>query len=1135
MKSNNAPCGCCDGVKVVTPEATANRPGLSMLSYRVGSHGSFLSSMLARLSSADFPKLAELTTRESNDFSIALLDAWATVADVLTFYQERIINEGYLRTATERRSVLELARLVGYKLKPGVSSSVYLAYTLDENFKEETVIPKAAKSQSIPGPNELPQTFETSEELKTRAQWNNLKPRMHRPQTYFSMLLDPKGPRVYLKGINSNLKPNDPLLVDFGKDGDPTFTRVKEVIADPAADRTLVLFRTESRPIQNGFLGIFQNDSTPQLKLILFDDGNGLPGFFSFRSFDANSIAVVSANDGSSWRVEVDENKGGTTLILMGDNGKKTKYKYMGVELITHDFELITHDFISNSYLRIQIEIVQTYSEIISSLSLGPSVQPRNQLSLTKDLKEQFTGLSLVEKDKQESATDSVAESVNLRSTTPINPNGSVSGLTVVSDSSNAILKRMVPSLSDNFAIANANADVTSANPIKVYALRARASMFGHNAPDAPNYGTRDNTGFVTIIDYRPTVPANVWAPPLTEEAWVKKVSSEGMETIAVDIQLDQVVNGSWLVIDRPKFFTKDAPNISSGRSVSIHKIENNQIVTRSVQGLQSKVSTLTIAGPWLNSLEENKEVSIRNLLKSSTTLLRDTAVYAQSEELELTNEPLNNFICGGSDDLIELDGYYEDLQAGRWAFVSGERADVGATNGVNSSELAMISVVKQDISRIGSNILGNQGMQVKPIPLQGDKIHTFIKLAKPLQYCFKRDTVKIYGNVVKATHGDTRNEVLGSGNGATALQSFDLKQPPLTYISAVNPSGIDSTLKVYVNNVQWHETDTLAGLAPTNRNFVTKTDDNGKTTIVFGNGQEGARLPTGIENIKAEYRNGIGKSGNVKAKQISLLTTRPLGVKEVINPLPASGGADKESRDQARKNTPLAVKALDRLVSVQDYQDFARVFAGVGKARAVEISDGRRQLVHVTIAGADDIPIDKSSDLYRNLRQSLLDFGDPYQAIRLEIRELLLIVIQANISILPDYLWEPVVTQVRNVTLDVFSFERRELGQDVLLSEVISVMQAVPGVAYVDVDLLRGIPEKLVDDLGERRLITPSEVAGLVSQTLTDENNNGIKEPLARIPVNLADWEHKSLRPAQIAFLTPDVPATLILNQINR
>lgn len=40
-------------------------------------------------------------------------------------------------------------------------------------------------------------------------------------------------------------------------------------------------------------------------------------------------------------------------------------------------------------------------------------------------------------------------------------------------------------------------------------------------------------------------------------------------------------------------------------------------------------------------------------------------------------------------------------------------------------------------------------------------------------------------------------------------------------------------------------------------------------------------------------------------------------------------------------------------------------------------------------------------------------------------------------------------------------SFETRELGQDVFLDEVIAAIQAVPGVAYVDVDLLRGVPEK--------------------------------------------------------------------------
>ncbi|UUZ53293.1 baseplate J/gp47 family protein [Massilia sp. H-1] len=146
------------------------------------------------------------------------------------------------------------------------------------------------------------------------------------------------------------------------------------------------------------------------------------------------------------------------------------------------------------------------------------------------------------------------------------------------------------------------------------------------------------------------------------------------------------------------------------------------------------------------------------------------------------------------------------------------------------------------------------------------------------------------------------------------------------------------------MNDIEWHEADTLAlGLAPQDRKFITRTSDEGKTSIIFGNGIAGARLPGGQENVSAVYRSGIGKPGNVKAEQISLLATRPLGAKSVINPLRASGGANAETRDQARKNAPLAVMALDRLVSVQDHADFARTFGGVGKAVAAERSDGRQ------------------------------------------------------------------------------------------------------------------------------------------------------------------------------------------------
>src|SRR5262249_44984485 len=122
-------CGCCEGVGPETPLPITNRPALPAVAYRVGTHATFKASMLAALSDPDLIGLVGLHTRNDADFSIALLDAWAVTADILSFYQERIANESYLRTAFDQRSVFELARLVGYRPSPGVAASAFLAFT----------------------------------------------------------------------------------------------------------------------------------------------------------------------------------------------------------------------------------------------------------------------------------------------------------------------------------------------------------------------------------------------------------------------------------------------------------------------------------------------------------------------------------------------------------------------------------------------------------------------------------------------------------------------------------------------------------------------------------------------------------------------------------------------------------------------------------------------------------------------------------------------------------------------------------------------------------------------------------------------------------------------------------------------
>ncbi|QMV21054.1 hypothetical protein GQS52_03870 [Streptomyces sp. SCUT-3] len=85
----------------MTPLEVHNPPGRDVLAHRVGTHADFLSTMLARLSGPAHPALRGLTVRDPGDPAVALLDAWAVLADLTDFHSERIAAERYLRTATD--------------------------------------------------------------------------------------------------------------------------------------------------------------------------------------------------------------------------------------------------------------------------------------------------------------------------------------------------------------------------------------------------------------------------------------------------------------------------------------------------------------------------------------------------------------------------------------------------------------------------------------------------------------------------------------------------------------------------------------------------------------------------------------------------------------------------------------------------------------------------------------------------------------------------------------------------------------------------------------------------------------------------------------------------------------------------
>ncbi len=219
--------------------------GLSAIQRRAGTWDTFRRTMQARLSDAKhFPSLQDLTTRDNDDPSIAFLDAAATVCDVLTFYSERFANEGYLRTATQRRSLMELGKLVGYRPRPGVAASAWLAFKLDAGYAIE--VPAGTRVQSVPAsPKETAQTFETSAALNARAELNELKPRLSVPQE-----ISPANvlsiETIWLKGTGLNLKAGDMLLFAFPSDeAASTPRKIHTVTEDAAAQRTAVKLEVE--------------------------------------------------------------------------------------------------------------------------------------------------------------------------------------------------------------------------------------------------------------------------------------------------------------------------------------------------------------------------------------------------------------------------------------------------------------------------------------------------------------------------------------------------------------------------------------------------------------------------------------------------------------------------------------------------------------------------------------------------------------------------------------------------------------------------------------------------------------------------------------------------------------------------
>lgn len=530
-----------------------------------------------------------------------------------------------------------------------------------------------------------------------------------------------------------------------------------------------------------------------------------------------------------------------------------------------------------------------------------------------------------------------------------------------------------------------------AANP-RAYAFRVRASLFGHNAPD-----------FLAMPDsvklaYAPEAFDDSDPPRFDRRfrQWPGFELTRGDDPeIDLDAVYPKVLPGTWIALTKPGF-------------TELYKVLDASPSSRTDFTITSKTTKL--------QLDAREHLSWFGL--------RQTLVYAQSEELVIAEQPIPAPVAG---DRIELDRAVTGLRRDHDVVVSGRPHGAAA-----GDELVVEAAVVARTEDAGGR--------------------TTLVLSRPLSAELERASVEIYANVAPATHGETVQEVLGSGDGARAHQRFTLRKPPLTHVAAPTATGSRSELVVRVDGVEWEQAPSLFGLAPDARAYTVRIDDDANATILFGDGGAGARLPTGSENVTATYRSGIGPDGAVDAGSLTLLQTRPLGIRGVTNPVRASGAASPEALEDARANAPLTVLTLDRIVSLRDYEDYARAFAGIGKAQAVQLWDGEKRFVHITVAASDGTAVDPGSALHTNLIAGIDAARDVVHPVQVDTFRPLSFALRALVLVDDAYDFDAVLDAVRGRLVDEFSFAQRGFGQPVTRAEVTTSVQATDGVVATTV-----------------------------------------------------------------------------------
>jgi hypothetical protein len=361
----------------------------------------------------------------------------------------------------------------------------------------------------------------------------------------------------------------------------------------------------------------------------------------------------------------------------------------------------------------------------------------------------------------------------------------------------------------------------------------------------------------------------------------------------------------------------------------------------------------------------------------------------------------------------------------------------------------------------------------------------------------------RILANAVDAFNQITvRDEILGSSDGSP-LQAVKLLHGPLLEEEVIEirerqrPNddevadlGDGAVRPLDPNNaesqecwIRWKRVDSFFESGPKSRHYLI---DYVTGVINFGDGRKGMVPPEGKNSITAtSYRVGGGTLANVNANTITSLTRALSYIETVANPIPANGGADRESVDEAKARAPYTIKSRDRAVTAEDYEMLAlRASTSLARAKCVADRTNRGHVTLVVLPKSETREQDltrrliPSNEVLRFVKRYLDDrklVGSVLNVIRPRYKDLSLKITLLRRTVgTSDRLRRDIEVKLRRFLHPLIGGKAGtgwEFGRPVLKSDLVHLIEEVPGVEGVDALEIRdeqrdvGVEHIRVDD----------------------------------------------------------------------